>query len=153
MKKRLVVYVLILICVLSIIIYNSFLPKKQAVFNNNSYSDLEGISVKIDSMCIYPDITTLVVSWSNETKHTITYGNMYSIERLENGEWIDCSLKDNIFTLIGYQLKANEKIDKEYRLTDMYDVSRKGTYRFCSTCSADVGDRKECLVWAEFVID
>lgn len=153
MKKRLVVLVIILICVLSLIILNSVLPDKQAVSNNNSYSDLKGVSVEIDSMCIYPDITTLIVSWNNETNHTITYGEMYWIERLENGEWIDCSLRDNIFTLIGYQLKANEKIDKEYRLTDMYDISKSGTYRFRSNCSVDVGDRKECSVWAEFVID
>lgn len=153
MKKRLVVFVLILICVLSLIIYNSVLPKKQAVSNNNSYSDLDGLFVEIDSMCVYPDITTLIVSWNNETKHTVTYGEMYSIERLENGEWVDCSLKDNIFILIGYTLKAGEKLDKEYRLTDMYDVSRKGTYRFRSTCSVDEGERKECSVWAEFVID
>lgn len=153
MKKRVVVFVLILICVLSLIIYNSVLPKKHMVSNNNSYSDLNGVFVEIDSMCVYPDITTLIVSWNNETEQTITYGEMYSIERFENGEWIDCSLKDNIFTLIGYTLKANEKVDKEYRLTDMYDVSKSGTYRFHSTCSADVGDVKEYSVWAEFVID
>ncbi len=153
MKKRLVVFVIILICVLSLIIYNSILPDKQMVSNGILHSDIEGVFVEIDSMCIYPDITTLIVSWNNETEHTITYGEMYWIERFENGEWIDCSLTDNIFTLIGYELKANEKVDKEYRLTDMYDISKKGTYRFCSDCSVDVGDRKECSVWAEFIID
>lgn len=153
MKKRLVVFVLILICVLSLIIYNSVLPDKQMVSDGNVYSDIDGISVKVESVRTYPDITTLIVSWNNETEYTVTYGEPYWIERLENGEWIDCSLKDNIFILIGYTLKAGEKLDKEYRLTDMYDVSRKGTYRFRSTCSVDEGERKECSVWAEFVID
>lgn len=153
MKKRLVVFVLILICVLSLIIYNSVLPDKQMVSDGNVYSDIDGISVKVESVRTYPDITTLIVSWNNETEYTVTYGEPYWIERLENGEWVDCSLKDNIFILIGYTLKAGEKVDKEYRLTDMYDVSRKGTYRFSSTCSVDEGERKECSVWAEFVID
>jgi hypothetical protein len=80
---------------------------------------------------------------------------MYWIERLENGEWVDCSLQENVFLTIGYLLKANTDVSKEYTLTDMYGISIPGTYRFLSTCSVDMGDEKptECSVWSEFVVE
>lgn len=128
---------------------------KQSVFNRVSHSDVVGLLVEVDGIYIYPDKTTLVVSWNNTTEHTVTYGEMYWIERLENEEWVDCSLKENVFLTIGYLLKANKTVNKEYTLTDLYDVGTPGTYRFLSTCSVEMGDEKptECSVWAEFVIE
>lgn len=151
--KKLIVLVLSLIFVLCLIAYINTLPKKQSLTIGDSYSDVEGIFVEIEGINIYSDITSLSVLWNNKTVHRVTYGNNYSIERLENGEWVDCSLKDNIFTLIGYELKANETINKEYRLTDMYDISKSGTYRFRSSCHLNMGYNKECNVWAEFIVE
>ncbi len=151
--KKLIVLVLSLVFVMCLVAYINTLPKKQSLSNGDSYSDVEGVFVEIEGINIYPDITSLVVLWNNMTEYRVTYGNSYSIERLENGEWVDCSLKDNIFTLIGYDLKANETANKEYRLTDMYDVSKSGTYRFLSTCYLDMGNNKECNVWAEFIVE
>lgn len=151
--KKVIVLVLSLIFVVCLVAYINTLPRKQSLSNGDSHSDVEGIFVEIVGINIYPDITSLVVLWNNKTEYTATYGNTYSIERLENGEWVDCSLKDNIFTLIGYELKTNETVNKEYRLTDMYDISKSGTYRFRTTCILDKGDNKECNMWAEFIIE
>lgn len=150
MKKH-IVLVLMLICTLCLSGCTN--RKKQSFDVGDSYSDIEGLSVEVAALYKYPDKTTLSVSWSNKSDFTITYGNMYWIERLENGEWVDCSLKDNIFTLIGYLLNPNETINKEYILTDMYDISKTGTYRFLSTCHLDTGDQKDYTVWAEFIIE
>lgn len=150
--KKLIVLVLSLAFVMCLVAYINTLPKKQSISKGDSYSDVEGVFVEIEGINIYPDITSLVVLWNNKTKHRVTYGNSYSIERLENGEWVDCSLKDNIFTLIGYDLKANETVNKEYRLSNMYDISKPGKYRFRSNCSVDMEVEKECSVWAEFVL-
>ncbi len=151
--KRLIVLGLSLVLVMGLVVYINTLPKKQSLSNGDSYSDVEGVFVQVEGINIYPDITSLVVLWNNMTEYRVTYGNSYSIERLENGEWVDCSLKDNIFTLIGYDLKANETVNKEYRLTDMYDVSKPGTYRFLSTCYLDMDYNKECNVWVEFIVE
>ena len=150
--KRLIVLVLSLVLVMGLVVYINTLPKRQSLSNGDSYSDVEGVFVEVEGINIYPDIISLVVLWNNMTEYGVTYGNSYSIERLENGEWVDCSLKDNIFTLIGYDLKANERVNKEYRLTDMYDVSKPGTYRFLSSCYLDMGYNKECNVWVEFIV-
>ena len=125
------------------------------VFNRVSHSDVVGIQLEVAHICKYADKTTLVVSWNNTTEHMVTYGKMYWIERLENGEWVDCSLNENVFPAIGYLLNANTAVQEEYILTNMYDVSIPGTYRFLSSCSVDMGDEKptECSVWSEFVVE
>ncbi len=149
--KKFIALVLLLTC--AFCLFGCQKRTKQPFVTGNSYSDIEGLSVQIEGIYNYPDMTTIMVSWNNKSNFTFTYGNMYSIERLENGEWVDCSLKENIFTLIGYLLDVNETIDKEYRITDMYDISKPGTYRFISNCLLDMGDNKECTVWAEFIIE
>lgn len=139
--------------------YGSWFMDYEAPVEENSHNrvwhtDFEGVYVQIHEVINDPEKTTLVVSWNNETKHSVTYGNMYGIERLENGEWVDCSINENVFTLIGYMLDANASVKKEYSLTDMYDTSKPGTYRFCSTCSVDVEGEQPttCSLWTEFVI-
>ncbi len=155
--KKLISLILSLVCVgcvVGFIVYNNSLPKKYPVSNGDSHSDIEGVFVEIDCIYKYPDITSLGVTWNNQTEYTISYGEDFGIERLENGEWVDCSLKSNIFTLMGYSLNSNEKVEKEYRITDMYDISKSGTYRFLATCSRmDINEGKSYPVWAEFVIE
>lgn len=150
--KKFIILVISFVCIIWLIIFSNILPKKQFVSNGNTHSDIEGVFVVVDSINNYRDKTTLTVSWNNMTKHKVTYGAMFEIERLVDGKWIDCSIGDNIFVLIGYSLNQNESVKKEYLLTDMFDISKSGTYRFCSTCSV-LGDGKECSVWTEFVIE
>jgi len=120
-----------------------------------SYSDVEGISVQADGVYVHPDKTTLVVSWNNRTDYPVTYGESFEIERLENGEWVDCALGENVFHMIGYLLPANKSVNKEYTLTDMYDISTPGTYRFLSTCSVEMEGEypKTCALWSEFTVE
>lgn len=149
--KRYILLVFALFC--AVCLFSCTNRIKEPVVLGNAYSDIEGISVEIVGLYNYNDMKTLVVSWNNNTQHNVTYGEMYFIERFENGKWVDCSTKENIFTLLGYSLNTNEKVDKEYRITDMYDISNPGTYRFRSNCYLDTGNQKECSVWVEFVIE
>ena len=128
---------------------------EQSVIIRDSHSDVEGLSVQVDGIYHDSDKTTLVVSWNNTTEHTVTYGEMFGIERLENDEWVDCALGENVFIMIGYLLEANKAVNKEYTLTGLFDVSQPGTYRFLSTCSVDMDGElpTTCTVWAEFMVE
>ena len=151
--KKIIILIFSLLLVFGLIGYNIIMPEKQPVSNEVINSDIEGVSVKINGIYTYSDKTTLSVKWINDTKYTLTYGEMYSIERLENGKWVDCSLKDNIFTLLGYLLEPSKTVDKEYMITDMYDISKPGKYRFLSHCTLEMPSPKECSLWAEFIIE
>lgn len=160
--KKLMALVLALCCVLGLGGCDKTAPDyvepnftEQPVIEGNLYSDFEGISARIGGLYVYPDKTTLTVTWINRTEHPAIYGKAYWIERLENSEWVTCALKENIFATVAYELRAGEMDNMAYTITDMYDISTPGTYRFLSTCSVDVGEEKQtdCSLWAEFIIE
>lgn len=77
--------------------------------------------------------TTLEVTWRNSGDYDAFYGASYFIERLEGEEWVSCALRDDMtFIAIAYTLPAGVVRKETYDLTDMYDVSIPGTYRFRS---------------------
>lgn len=125
------------------------------IFNRVWHSDFTGVYVQVLDISNDAEKATMLVSWNNETDYTVTYGEMFWIERLENGEWVDCSLAEITYLTIGYLLDSNETDKKEYTLTDKYDLSKPGTYRFCSTCSVDTGDEQPitCSLWTEFFVE
>ena len=163
--KKLIALVLATVCVLALVGCNNTQPEyeepnftdfieKQTIVSND-YSDFDGISIQASGIYIYPDKTTIVINWSNDTAYSVKYGKSFEIERLENGEWLSCALMDTAFDAIAYELRAKELDSKAYTLTEMYDVSKPGTYRFLSTCSVDIGEGKstECSVWSEFILE
>ena len=121
----------------------------------NTYSDFDGISIQASGIYIYPDKTAIDITWKNETAFSVMYGASYLIERLENGEWVSCSLNANEFPAIAYELPAKELENNSYILTGMYEVNKPGTYRFLSTCIVQTGQDQptKCSVWAEFIIE
>lgn len=129
--------------------------KTSSTHNRVWHSDFPGIYVQVLDITNKAEQETLLVSWNNETEHTVTYGERFWIERLENGEWIDCSLAEINYYTIGYMLDASDVEQKEYTLTNNYDLSKPGTYRFCSTCSIDVVGEKPttCSLWTEFIVE
>ncbi len=160
--KKLIAFVLALVCVLGLVGCNNSQPEyeepnfteKQTIVSND-YSDVDGISIQASGIYIYPDKTTIVINWRNDTAYSVKYGESFEIEHLKNGEWVSCALKDPAFDAIAYELRAKELDSKGYTLTGMYEVSESGTYRFLSTCSVDMGEEKttECSVWAEFILE
>lgn len=166
MRKLIVIVFVLLVCVFGMFYCNNSQPEyptydeepnvtEKAVISGKNYSDVNGISIQASEIYIYPEKTTIVLNWQNDTVYSVAYGEPYWIERLENGEWVSCSLKDNVFTEIAHELPAKELDRKEYTLTGMYEISKPGTYRFLSTCSVDMGETKaeECSVWAEFMLE
>lgn len=160
--KKLIAFVLALVCVLALVGCNNSQPEYEEpnfteiqTATGNTYSDYDGISIQASGIYIYPDKTTIVINWRNDTEYSAIYGEQYSIERLENDQWVSCLIDDISLTDIDYELRAKELDSKEYTLTDMDEVSKPGTYRFLSTCIVDTGEEKptECSVWAEFTVE
>lgn len=151
-KATAVIYIsACIVCVIGVIVLSCSLPKKLPVSKGVTHSELTGVTVEIDGMYKHSDMTTLAVSWHNKTGKPIFYGELFAIERLEKGEWVDCALKEHNSILIGYTLQANKSVRKEYRISDWYDVTVPGTYRFRSSCHAEAGE--DSSVWAEFTIE
>ena len=120
-------------------------------------SNYDGIEIQIDSLNWHKDEkkTTLVVAWKNQTKYEVTYGASFTIERLDGDKWVNCAIPDDpTFIAIGYLLPAGKLKNETYNLTDLFDVSSPGTYRFKTDCFVPDNAEKstKCELVAEFTV-
>ncbi len=122
-----------------------------------SYTDFDNIDIRI----VPPEgqgdtaMTTLTVEWKNESQSNAIYGSGYVIERLEGDEWISCATRDDlIWTAIAYVLDAGTVRSETYHLTDTFDISVPGQYRFQSECYVHESAEQstKCELIAEFTV-
>lgn len=133
----------------------SFAPL--AMTPGESYTSYEGIEIQIDSLnWLEGNLkSSLVVAWNNETKYEVTYGASFEIERLDGEEWVSCAIPDDlVFIAIGYLLPAGKMKNETYTLTDMFDVTSPGTYRFKTDCyvSDNAEQGTKCELTAVFTL-
>ena len=122
-----------------------------------SYTSYEGVEIQIDSLIWHEGNlkSSLVVVWNNETQFEVTYGASFVIERLDGEEWVSCAIPDDlVFNAIGYLLPAGKMTNETYTLTDMFDVTSPGTYRFKTDCyvSDNTEQGTKCELTAEFTL-
>lgn len=124
-------------------------------FMENGATEIEGLSVSVSMIKANSDKTMIDINWHNDTDYSAMYGEMYWIQRLVNEEWVDCAISEPIFATIAFELPSKEYSYKSYSISDLYDVSQPGTYRFLSTCTVNMGEEKSktCAVSCEFVIE
>lgn len=122
-----------------------------------THTDFEGMDVQIVNAVWNDEEIKLDVNWVNKTGYDVVYGESYDIERENNGEWTSCvSIENLVFNSIGYELKAGATQKKTYALTDIFDISQNGKYRFTTDCfvydKGRGGESTECKMWAEFTV-
>ena len=120
-------------------------------------SSYDGIEIQIDSLNWNKEEnkTTLVVVWNNRTEYEVTYGASFAIERLDGEEWVSCAIpEDPVFNLMAYLLPAGRLTNEFYTVTDMFDVSSPGTYRFITDCLVpdNAEQSTKCELTAEFTL-
>ena len=128
-----------------------------AMTPGTTYSSYEGVEIQVDSLNWNgsENETSFVVIWNNTTKHDVTYGAAYTVERLEGEQWVSCAMQGEMsFIAIGYELKAGSSREETYSLTGIYDVSSPGVYRFKADCYVhDNGQMStKCELVAEFTV-
>ena len=124
-------------------------------FTETGAIEIEGISVSASMIKVNSDKTVIDINWHNDTDYSAMYGEMYWIQRLVNEEWVSCAISEPIFATITFELPSKEYSYKSYAISDLYDVSQPGTYRFLSTCTVNMGKDKSqtCSASCEFVIE
>ena len=123
--------------------------------NSEVHTDFPGVETRIAQVHTEDGKTKLKVIWSNNTDYEVMYGEPYAIQCLDGNEWVSCSKDETTaFITVGYALNAGKEISKTYTISDLFDVSQPGTYRFKSSCSVSVVGKgwQDCEVWADFTL-
>lgn len=117
-----------------------------------TYTDYPGVELRIEGVEQSNGELTLKTRWCNATNQEVMYGAAYVVEREENGQWRSCKTKDeNIsFIAIGYLLEADSSQEKNYTVSNIYDITEPGTYRIRANCWLD---SKQITVWAVFSME
>ena len=130
---------------------------KATIEIGKTHTDFEGMNIQIVNVVWNDEETKLDVKWNNETSYNVVYGEYYKIEKEINGKWESCVTLDNLaFNDIGYELRSKSSQKQTYNLTDMFDISENGKYRFATDCSVYENGRgagsTECEMWVEFTV-
>lgn len=113
------------------------------------HTDYAGVYLTLSSVDDSGEHKKLNAVWNNETFKEVTYGEGYKIEYLEDGEWKSVLKGEHIVSSIANVLKAKGTNEKSYS-TELFDLSKEGTYRLISDFS--LGDGKMYNTWVTFEV-
>ena len=110
-----------------------------------------------DAQCKGEDVT-LDVSWTNFSEYEVLYGEIFSVQRQEQGQWVTCDTvaDDRAFHAIAYVLTSRETRTKTYNPSFMFVLWDDGKYRFETEFSVMNGetaaDANRHVAWVEFTV-
>ena len=123
--------------------------KEIVLTDEDIHTDYAGVYLTLSSVDNSGEHKKLNAVWHNETFKEVTYGEGYKIEYLEDGEWKSVLKGEHIVSSIANLLKAKGTNDKSYS-TELFDLSKEGTYRLISDFS--LGDGKMYNTWVTFEV-
>ena len=150
-KKRLINIILIVLGM--VLCFSGCRTKDNDLFTY--YSDFEGLSMKIISIDMLQESTTVRMRWNNNTEYEITHGNWYTIEYQVDDEWKSCAIADEEKPTFEFKMSPGEIKNKSYVWGKEYDLSKEGRYRIRTQCNVLLNDEddKLCNMCVEFDVD
>lgn len=118
-------------------------------------TDHAGVAATVSGIYLYDKKTEILTVWQNYTDHAVHYTAAYTIERSENGQWVSCAKTQELsFIEIAYVLEPGRVENRGYDLTQYYDISVPGTYRFSADyyVHENEGSGEQGSLWAEFTV-
>ncbi len=115
--------------------------------------DLSQVYLTVDKVVKEGNNHHVEVTWHNDSEAEVTYGRPYTVERLENGEWVDTAMADVCFTMEAIILRPHSENTERYAFLSngytLFDVSKAGTYRIAADCTVNSQNR---TLYAEFTM-
>ena len=123
--------------------------KEIVLTDEDIHTDYAGVYLTLSSVDDSGEYKKINAVWHNETFKEVTYGEGYKIEYFEDGEWKSVLKGEHIVSSIANLLKAKGTNEKSYS-TELFDLSKEGTYRLISDFS--LGDGKMYNTWVTFEV-
>lgn len=112
-------------------------------------SDREDVSIEVVSFKADSKTLKLTVRWSNDSTDTLDFSEPFAIFLKQGSNW-DKVETNTVWTMPAYPVLPDQKRDKEYTLTNCFDFTEKGTYRFCTEYNFEKNKSKDYSVWVDF---
>lgn len=128
--------------------------KRNQTVTKDTISEIVELAIKPNTFKLSSLPGTVKVQMGNNTTDTITTGDYYRIEKLEENEWTNVSPKDMTFYDIGYDLKPFDNKTFEEKLLKNKINYNSGKYRIVKNyVKPDYQKTRENFyVYAEFDI-
>lgn len=137
----------------SAVIEKSYFSSEVGFTVGKSGSDLVRVTARLTGIVADSAGGYLKVMFNNLTDKEITYGDKFSLYRIEaNGNAVTCMSDDKMFDLIARSLKDHSSEEHKFYL-DKCDLTKEGKYRFETDISMETSDGyKSYAVWFEFYL-
>ncbi len=141
----------VVVCAAVTVFFLTDPPAERWLPDYESDATLEGLELVLKEAQLSESAPYLKVDWQNRSEKAVDFGEMYTLQYKDGGEWVDCDLiEDRAFHLLGYQVKPGRNFEMTYNLA-YYDLFKPGTYRLSANCSVTEGSKVEKYsVWLEF---
>ena len=114
-----------------------------------------GISLQVDN--VRPNGATVILRQEGGyLPNRLFYGQDYSIQRKENGQWVDVEpVRELIWATIAYAVRLNDSEILNINWGSTFGTLEPGIYRFCKPIMDHraPGDNENAVFYAEFVIE
>ena len=83
------------------------------------------------------------VNWINNSDGNIYLTDYYTVEALNNGEWVECERTDDEFPLSVFSVAPGGTANKHYTIDSKYELNYYGNYRVYLEYAVNIGDETE----------
>ncbi len=97
-----------------------------------------------------------VIITDTEKEEIHTYGNGYRIDKKENNKWVYMKPKKDIgFTMNGYRVKEDNKLEMDINWSNVYGNLKPGHYRLVKSAAIQMNNqyKGDGVVYTEFTIE
>lgn len=116
--------------------------------------NIKEISFSTEKKVYGSNIKSIVVIWTNNSLYNIIFGDMFGIQRLQDGVWVKCLLSNKVAvnTIVVCSAKSLHK--HSYDISKYSNLLTEGTYRFLARFSVlgHQSDTQSYLVISKFQI-
>ena len=143
-----IIIALVISCALAVCLLTDKITDSD-IESQESYSELEGISLELIDVDLGAFRPYLEIKWKNKTLKNVTFGEEFYLYRNVDGEWVDCR-NGEVYAWheIAYFISPRGHSDQTYYIGNM-EIIRGEKYRFESKASID---GKTGIVYLEFEI-
>lgn len=144
--KRLFILLISAFCICALLV-----SCNQIKISNGSLSELDGVSMTIESVSYYDDRKEINVVFHNDTDYEVYFDSECDIKYRNGVEWESVKTATDLLDSMLYSIKPHSTYETSFS-SEHYDLSKNGVYRLYSYLSIRGNESQNYSAYAEFEV-